>query len=196
MSDPFGRWLAIGGVALAAMLVAFETAPSRGSGNAYAATRDRSTAAIPLVSPLVRATARVIGVEHLTRTVSLRKDDGAETTIAVPPALKAFDHLRIGERIGIDYYDSLALSMSPAGATQLVAATRSPGGREITAAAEIVTIDLTGHQVSFQGPHGQKTTVSVADPDLRWRLPSFRAGQVVQLRYTEAVAVAIHRNRR
>jgi hypothetical protein len=189
----------VGGVACTALVLGFETTPTR-AGQAprraeLGAPGQGAAASKPLVSPLVHATARLSAVDHEARTVTVATDDGAETTVEVPAGVKMFDRLRIGDRVGIDYYDSLVVSMRPSGAAGVVfqpAANR----RELTASAEIEVIDLTGSRVTLRGPHGQRSTVAITDPDLRWQLPTFRPGQIVEVRYTPAVAVAIRRARR
>ena len=64
---------------------------------------------------LVHAVATVKGINRSDRSVTLKKDDGEETTVHVPEAVKGFDTLKMGDKVDIDYYESLAISMAPGG---------------------------------------------------------------------------------
>jgi len=123
--------------------------------------------------------------------------------VKVPPDVKAYDTLKIGDRIDIDYQESLALSILPPGSkpamTERAGAGRmgehgtgpAMGGREMTISAEIISVDAAANKITLKGPKGQIKTVTVADPQLQKKLPGLKAGQVVQLTYTEAMAASI-----
>jgi L-ascorbate metabolism protein UlaG (beta-lactamase superfamily) len=64
------------------------------------------------------------------------------------------------------------------------------GAREVTASAEIISVDAAANKVTFKGPRGVRTVI-VQDPALQSKLPSLKPGQVVQLTYTEAMAASI-----
>ena len=62
------------------------------------------------------------------------------------------------------------------------------GARAITATAKIKAIDKKNHTVTLKGPNGQMKTVKVKDPT---KLDKVQVGDMVQLTYTEALAVAV-----
>jgi Cu/Ag efflux protein CusF len=64
-------------------------------------------------------------------------------------------------------------------------------GRQVTVTAEVIEVDPAANKVTFKGPGGKHTTVTVQDPDRQAKLPSLKKGQVVSFRYAEAVAAAI-----
>ena len=148
-------------------------------------------------------TVIVTAIDRSTRMVTLQNAEGEKKTVKVPPDVKAYDTLKVGDRIDIDYQESLALSILPPGSkpamTERSAASRmgehgsSPAmaGREMTMSAEIVSVDAAANKITLKGPKGQIKTVTVADPQLQKKLPSLKAGQVVQLTYTEAMAASI-----
>ena len=113
----------------------------------------------------------------------------------MPADVKGFDKLKVGDKIEVDYMESLAVSMLPVGTkpsmTERAASVPGATGREFSIAAEIVSIDPADNHVTLKGPRGKQMTVVVQDPELQARLPNLKPGQVVQLQYTEAVATAI-----
>ena len=147
-------------------------------------------------------TVIVTAIDRSTRVVTLQNAEGEKKTMKVPPDVKAYDTLKVGDRIDIDYQESLALSILPPG-SKPTTSERSGGtrmgegggpatlGREMTISAEIVSVDAAANKVTLKGPKGQIKTVTVADPQVQKKLPTLKAGQVVQLTYTEAMAVSI-----
>jgi hypothetical protein len=45
--------------------------------------------------------------------------------------------------------------------------------------------------VVFKGPKGNARVVNVQDPEMQAKRPNLKPGQVVQVTYTEAMAVAL-----
>jgi hypothetical protein len=144
-------------------------------------------------------TVVVTAIDRSARNVTLQNADGEKKTVNVPPEVKAYDTLKVGDRIDIDYQESMALSILPPGSkpsmTERTVGGKGGGiagaGRETTISAEIVSVDVAGNKITLKGPKGQTKTVNVADPTLQKKLPTLKAGQVVQLTYTEAVAASI-----
>src|SRR4029079_16468553 len=124
-----------------------------------------------------------------------KRPDGEKTEIQAPEDVKAFDRLKVGDKIDIDYTESVALGIVPPGtkpsATERTTAIPGAAGREVTVSAEVVSVDAAHNKVTFKGPRGMLRTVNVQAPTLRSRLPNLKPGQVVVLQYTEALAAAI-----
>ena len=148
---------------------------------------------------LVHAVATVKGINRTDRSVILKKDDGEETTVHVPEAVKGFDTLKMGDKVDVDYYESLAISMAPTGTKPSMSERKGAAvdvgggirGREMKMSAEVVSVDPAANTVTFKGPKGNMRTVYVADPANQQKLTSMKPGQVVQFDYTEAVAATI-----
>jgi hypothetical protein len=64
-------------------------------------------------------------------------------------------------------------------------------GKQTSISAEVLEVDAANNKVVFKGPKGNARVVNVADPDMQAKLPNLKPGQVVQITYTEAVAVAL-----
>jgi hypothetical protein len=148
---------------------------------------------------LVHKTATVTGMNHSTRTVSIKTDDGEETTVEVPEAVKEFSTMVTGDKIDLDYYESMAVSLAPSGSKPSMSERRGRmvdvggglKGREMTMSAEVVSVDPEANTVVFKGPKGNLRTVHVESAALQAKLPSLKPGQVVQFDYIEAVAASI-----
>jgi hypothetical protein len=160
----------------------------------------------PRVGPSAERTTHetvvVTGIDRGTRGVMLQNAAGDKRTVIVPPDVKAFDTLKVGDRVDIDYREAMAISILPPGSkpsmSERTSGTRMGEGagaggmsREMTVSAEIVSIDTAANKVTFKGPKGHMKTVSVADPAMQKKLASLKPGQVVQFTYSEAVAAAI-----
>ena len=142
----------------------------------------------------------VTGIDRSTRNVMLQNADGEKRTVKVPADVKAYDTLKVGDRVDIDYYEAMAVALAPPGSkpsmTERTGSSRmSEGGRmagrETTITAEVLQVDVPGNKVTFKGPQGNARTVSVSDPSLQKKLPNLKPGQMVQFVYTEAVAASI-----
>jgi hypothetical protein len=152
----------------------------------------------PSTTTTVHATVTVSSIDKANRKLTFKKSNGEKETIAVAPDVKAFDHLKVGDKIDVDYMESVALQMLPPGSKPTATERTARGGdmgmhggaREVTASAEIISVDAAANKVTFKGPRGVRT-VEVQDPALQSKLPSLKPGQVVQLTYTEAIAASI-----
>jgi hypothetical protein len=121
-------------------------------------------------------------------------------TIDVPAEVKSYDTLKVGDKIDIDYQESIAVSLLPTGtkpsASETTSMNRMAKGvgatsREVTASATIIAVDPKKNEVTFKGPRGNVRTVTVQDPAVQARLPALKVGQVVQITYTEAMVLSI-----
>jgi hypothetical protein len=145
-------------------------------------------------------TVVVTSIDRTHRTVTLQNSDGDVKTIDVPAEVKSYDTLKVGDKIDIDYQESMALSMLPTGTKPTASESSSMNrlakgvgatSREMTVSATIISVDPKKNKVTFKGPRGNVRTVTVEDPDMQARLPSLKVGQVLQITYTEAMVLSI-----
>jgi len=159
-----------------------------------------STGTVDSASITTESSETVTAIDHGARRVTVKDPAGEKNVISVPKDVAAFDNLKVGDRIDIDYYQSVALSIDPpgtkAGATETMGRVSTGHGAEamgaaLTVSAKVVNVDAEANEVTFKGPHGMNKTVKVQDPDLQKKLPDLKAGDAVQLTFTEATAAAI-----
>jgi hypothetical protein len=147
-------------------------------------------------------TVVVSGIDRANRTVTLTNAEGERETMSVPPDIRAYDTLKVGDHVDIDYREAIAVSLAPPGTkpsmSQRTAGSRmaegagaGAAGRETTVNAKVVAVDVPNNKVTFKGPKGNTQVITVSDPTLQKKLPNLKPGQVVQFVYTEAVAAAI-----
>jgi len=65
------------------------------------------------------------------------------------------------------------------------------GMREVRATVTIDSVDLKNNIVTFTGPQGNVNVVAVQRPQMREFLKTLKAGDKVDLTFTEAVAVSV-----
>lgn len=157
-------------------------------------------AAGPTAARRTRETMVVTGIDRTNRSVTLQNADGEPRTVGVPPDMKSFDTLKVGDHVDVDYYESIALAMMPPGTKSSVSESATGGrvapgvaaaGRQVTATVEVVSVDQVMNKVTFKGPKGNLRTVTVYDPSMQKRLVDLQPGQMVQITYREAIAASI-----
>jgi hypothetical protein len=154
----------------------------------------------PTAARRTRETMVVTGIDRTNRSVTLQNAEGDMRTIGVPPDMKSFDTLKVGDHVDVDYYESIGLALMPPGTKSAMSDTSTGGrvapgvataGRQITANVEVVSVDQVMNKVTFKGPKGNLRTVTVYDPSMQKRLASLQPGQMVQITYREAIAASI-----
>ena len=58
----------------------------------------------------------------------MQNADGDTRTMGVPPDMKSFDTLKVGDHVDVDYSESIAVALMPAGTKSSMSETTS-GGR-------------------------------------------------------------------
>ena len=141
------------------------------------------------------ATVAVTAIDKSGRKLTVKLPNGEKAQIQVPADVQEFDKVKVGDKIDVDYMQSVALGFLPKGtkpsSTEVEAAGPGMAGRQMSVSAEVIKVDAANNQVTFKGPKGTHRIVTVQDPDLQARLPNLKPGQVVVLQYTEAIATAI-----
>ena len=57
----------------------------------------------------------VSGIDRGKRTVTLTNAEGERNTMNVPADVKAYETLKVGDRVDVDYRESIGVSLAPAG---------------------------------------------------------------------------------
>jgi len=151
----------------------------------------------------VTATATVEKVNQKTRHVTLKGSDGKTLTIVAGPEVRNLAQVKRGDVVRLTYRESLAYQVQKAGAAKPgVAAstdvTRAQPGEKpagsvtdtVTVRMTITAIDKAASEVTLRDPEGKVSVVKVKDPS---KLDAVQVGDVVDIRYTEALAVAVEK---
>ena len=146
----------------------------------------------------------ITAIDKPSRTISVRGSKGAEMDFVASDEVRNFDQLKVGDTIALDYDESVAIELQPAGSAQVGVTTQQggtvapagakPGGSmsdTISVVTEVVAVDPVGNTIALKGPRGNTQKIAVERDDLRAKLPGVKKGDLLKISYTEAVAVAI-----
>jgi hypothetical protein len=145
------------------------------------------------------ATATVESIEHATRTVTLKEENGEYATVVVPPDNKKFDTIKVGDKVTAKYYENVVLRIKLPGekAVDTDAAAVTPGAgakaggtasTQRTITATITHIDQKIPSITFTGPNNWKYSSRVEDKEM---LKKVKVGDRVDITWTEAVLISL-----
>jgi Cu/Ag efflux protein CusF len=143
----------------------------------------------------------VTAIDRQQRVVTLRGQDGGELVVEAGDAIRNFDQIQQGDEVVVTYTEAVAWQVKSAsegapGMSEKSEVTRAkpgekPGGtagRTVSVTATITEIDLVKETVTLTGPRGNAETIKVRDPA---NLKKVKVGDLVDITYTEAVAIAV-----
>jgi hypothetical protein len=144
-------------------------------------------------------TATVEAIEQASRTWTLRGPKGELHTAKVPPDVKRFSEIKVGDTVTATYYDNIVLRVKSPGEpdvdTLTGALTPGSGGKpsgtaasQQTITATIDAIDMSVPSISFKGPRGWSYSSRVQD---KKALQQVKVGDRVDITWTEAVVVSV-----
>jgi Cu/Ag efflux protein CusF len=146
----------------------------------------------------VQVTATVTKIDHKTREVTLKAEDGEEYSFVADPAVANLAQVQKGDLVSATYTEAVAYEKKggKADAAAAVAGGAAPLGAKpaaavagkVTATVAITAIDTKVPSVTFKGPGGNTRTIKVKDPA---KLQGVSVGDTVELTYSEALAVKV-----
>jgi hypothetical protein len=166
-----------------------------------------TTAAAPAAAPrgeavvaTIEVTATVTAINHETRAVTLKKEDGTEVSFVASEDVQNLPQVQVGDVLHVVYAEALAYEVRKGG-TAAAPMTAVAGGaaelgqrpagalaRQTTATVAIIAIDPQVPSVTFQGPAGNTRTIKVLHPE---KLEGVRVGDTVDVTFTEALAIKV-----
>ena len=167
----------------------------------HAAVTPTTLPAGTVAEDTVTGTATVVKVDQKTRHVTLKGEDGKTETIHVGPDVRNLAQVKKGDVVKITYHQSIAYQVSKAGTQKPGASTSTdvtraplgekPGGSvtdKVTVRATIAAIDKAAGTVTLRDSKGESKPIKVKDPS---KLDLVSVGDVVDITYTEALAIAV-----
>lgn len=152
----------------------------------------------PAASNLIRAAAEVIAIDHASRVLMLKREDGNTVTVIAEGRIGNLARVSVGDIVVAQYGHARAISLkkAPAATAESDAAaepapvTATPAGKSRKRAiiADIIAIDDRTGEATLKGLNGEVVDVVFQNRKL---LSSVRIGDRVKAEYTDAVAVAI-----
>lgn len=138
-------------------------------------------------------------VDREQRIVTVERPDGKLVTVNVPPEAQNLDQVHPGSKFRVNYLESVAVFISPTGGEAGAAAASvvelaekgaTPGGTIVNVRqvqARVDDIDYATRRVLLTGPEGNQVELTV--DEAVQRLNEVKAGDIVVVRYTEALAM-------
>ena len=150
-----------------------------------------------------QATATVESVDPATRIVQLKAENGPVSFVA-GPEVKNLSQVHVGDKVKVTYYQGLAAKVVKNDATVVAnqeSATTStaPSGAKpsakvvynVTTTVKIDAVDTSLNTISFHRADGGARTIAVESQEGRDFIRTLKPGNLVDVTYTESVAVAV-----
>jgi hypothetical protein len=159
----------------------------------------------PLVSQrLIESSAVVTAIDTPARRLSVTTDDGSRAEVMLDPTVKNIDRIRIGDRVVVSYYQGVAAEVRKSGETPrqteqtgFEATSRAgeqPGasvGTQLRTTVTVVAVDREDNTITVRSPDGRTRTLNVVRAEGQQFIAGLRAGDQVDVSFTEAVAVGV-----
>jgi len=155
---------------------------------------------------LIEATATVTAVDMENHLVTIQGPEGNSAVIQVTDQVKNLPQVKIGDRVDIQYYRSAIAELvkvdentSLDTAVSGVKATRPEGdkpggaiGLQVRRRAEVMFVDPFQKFITFLSPERGLRKISLEhSPDLQHYLTELKKGDIVEVTYTEALAISL-----
>jgi hypothetical protein len=146
----------------------------------------------------VTKSATIEAIDHATRELTVKLDDGTFEQFIVSNDVKRFDELKVGDRITAKYYTNLVLrvklpgekdaDVSAAAETKNLTRVGGTVAKQRTITATITQLDPKIPSITFTGPNGWKYSSKVQD---KKAIEKVKVGDKVDITWTEAVLVDV-----
>ena len=148
----------------------------------------------------VSATVEAIDTEN--RLISLRGPNGPATILAGPEIVN-FPQIHVGDEVKVKYTVALAAKITKSKETPTTkldtqAHTAPEGskpsasvGATITTTVQIEAVDKSFETVTFKRPDGFVRTIAPASPEGKKFIKTLKKGDMVDVSYTEALAISV-----
>jgi hypothetical protein len=153
------------------------------------------------MSQAIQGTATVMEVNQEDGTLKLKDNQGQVFVLMVPPgSTELFDKLHVGDMINATYYQEAVLSIEKPGepaprlTDEQIRLRGGTGGlvaKQQTARATIVSVDPAKDTVVIRDSMGDQRSLKIHDPELKSRLSELKAGDSVDITFTQALAVRV-----
>jgi hypothetical protein len=150
-----------------------------------------------------QVSATVESIDLATRVVELRGPNGPMSVVA-GPEVRNLPAVHVGDKVTLSYYLGLIANINKSAASVAsdketasgwkAQAGAKPGGavaRVIISTVRIESVDTSSDTVTFRRADGGPRTVAVESADGKAFIRTLKPGDLVDVTYTEAVAVSV-----
>jgi hypothetical protein len=150
----------------------------------------------------IRVSALVTAVDQKNRIMTLKGPEGNEFSVLVDPKVKNFAQVKVGDRVVLEYFESVALDFQKGDGIRMMTvlddsarakAGQLPGAAaltRVTVVSNIWQVNEKKGTVLVRGPYGHFAEVKLKDPGL---LSGVKVGDQMKVTFTQAVAVGVER---
>jgi hypothetical protein len=148
-------------------------------------------------------TADVVGIDRNDRVLKLRGPNGRVVSLEVSEEARNFDQIEIGDKVRVEYHESVALYLGkhgqkPGVAAGMVAVRAAKGEKPAVAmveaidvSAKITAIDKANRSIMLELPDGSVSKTHV-DQSIK-AFDTLKVGDVIHARITEAIAISVEK---
>ena len=155
------------------------------------------------VGEAVVLTAEVVALDRVDRVVTLLGSRGKIVEVEVGHAARNFDQIRLGDRVKVEYYESVALYLGkkgqkPQATAGLVAARSAKGDKPAGLVVEVVDVSATVQAIdkkkrilTLKRPDGKLVSTKVGKSVKAF--DTLKVGDSIHARITEAIAISVEK---
>jgi hypothetical protein len=145
--------------------------------------------------------AKVVAINQKTRMVTLQGADGEKKTIHAGDEVRNLAQVRKGDMVTVAYQQAIVATLKKKGHAKPGASAAEEvyrakpgempaaiGAETVTITATITNVDRKAQAITLKGPKGRSVVVAVKDPTV---LDKVKKGDLVEITYTEALAIAV-----
>ena len=157
--------------------------------------------AVTKTGETVSATATIQAIDQTGRTITLRNEDGTEEAFYVPPEIKRFSELKVGDKVKARYYESYVFQLrkpgdkAPAPVDQAAKVTKGSGAspsatvaRQMSATVEVLSVNPSVPSITVKTADGHTVTRKIDNPK---NLEGVKPGDKIDITYTQAAMVEV-----
>lgn len=151
-------------------------------------------------SATVEVKATVVAVDQATREVTLKGPEGKTFQVQAGDAVKHLDQVKPGDVVAVSYTEALAFQVvpkgeKPQGVTASAERTGSGGeiGQTMTSYFKIDAYNPDTHVLWGTSAEGITKSITVQDPAAQAKLKKLIPGDVVQVTYSESLAIKLEK---
>jgi hypothetical protein len=155
---------------------------------------------------LIEMVATITAIDMEKRLVTIEGPDGDSIVVQAGDEVKNLPQVEVGDKVVIKYFESITADIVKLGkdetlGTEVRGARASaplgekPGGAgvvEMTRRVEVVFVDPIQQYISVRSPDRGLRKISLKEsPDLQHYLKELKQGDVIEVKYTDAMAIEV-----
>lgn len=147
-------------------------------------------------SKVVTASATIQKINKQDSTLTLKGPTGDTFDVKAGPNVD-FDKLKVGDKVTATFFEEIAVAINKhttAPPSKMETKSVQRGGvtaMQATLTAKIVAVDEKNNSVTIRTANGDTHSLKVEDPQLQGMLKKVKAGDNVDITYTQAVATSV-----